>query len=49
MKDMLELGVNPNLISSHGMSLGKLQELVVDREAWQAVVHGITKSKVGCN
>ena len=26
------------------MSLSKLQELVMDREAWPAVIHGITKS-----
>ena len=26
------------------MGLGELQELVMDREAWRAVVHGVTKS-----
>ena len=27
------------------MGLGELQELVMDREAWHAVIHGVTKSQ----
>ena len=26
------------------VSLGELQELVIDREAWRAVIHGVAKS-----
>ena len=32
------------ITDSMGMDLGGLQELVMDREAWCAVVHGVTKS-----
>ena len=33
------------IIDSMDMSLGELQELVKDREAWRAVIHGITKNR----
>ena len=33
------------ITDSVDMGLGELRELVMDREAWRAVVHGVTKSR----
>ena len=33
------------ITESMDMGLGELQELVMDREAWRAAIHGVTKSR----
>ena len=35
------------ITDSMGVSLSELQELVMDREAWRAVIHGVAKSQTG--
>ena len=46
---MLPFGV-PNRFMSKTQGVGKLWELVMDREAWRAAVHGVTNSRTRlCN
>ena len=33
------------ITDSMGMSLGKVEELLMDRETWRAVIHGVAKSR----
>ena len=37
------------ITDSMGMSLSKVQELVIDREAWRAAIHVVAKSRTRLN
>ena len=38
-------GITDSMESLDGVSLSELQELVMDREAWHAAIHGVAKSQ----
>ena len=41
----LRMGWLDGITDSMGVNLSELQEMVMDREAWCAVIHGVTKSR----
>jgi len=38
-------GITDSMDITESMSLGELRELVMDREAWRAAIHGVEKSR----
>ena len=42
--EMVGITIMDSITDSMEMSLGKLRELVIDREAWRAVIYGVAKS-----